>query len=527
MKIDFLGHAGFQVVCGDIRLLLDPWGPDYRPFLGTWRQWPSNRGVFTNLTDLRSPTHVWCSHMHGDHFDPVFLSSVDKDACVILPSFPGTSMRAGFEDLGFKSFIELGHMEAADLDEQTRVVMLLEKPERTEHASLFVQSKDGSFFHNGDTSLDEETFETFRANIAKRIDVFFGQHSDPSSFPHVMNWDADKKARVTVERGEAARLRFCVHVEGLNAQYAIPGAGPVLIRPPGGPLQGLGEQFAAGGPYDFQGVKDALNDAVPDTRVEMLLPGDGLDLTEGVASFHASPMPDERACRIWMDDIGMETEPGSFVPSRDLPTIDSRAPFAALHLGRFVEAANLCPETFRKFDFRFNVRFPDLDCCFALDFRAPPPKWTVEIHPSDEIPSGDHEHFSLLLDSAIWDGFLKNTYCFDEINFSRSFTVDQSERGFSIDFLQLLKSMHDPDLLRGLDAESRLAPNQEHTVLHKGKPCRILSHCPHQGLSLVGLEPDEQGIITCPGHGWKFSVLDGACVLGDTRKSIKAPSGHE
>ena len=37
--------------------------------------------------------------------------------------------------------------------------------------------------------------------------------------------------------------------------------------------------------------------------------------------------------------------------------------------------------------------------------------------------------------------------------------------------------------------------------------------CPHQGLPLLG-EPDREGFITCPWHGYRFDVQTGACVKG-------------
>src|SRR5258708_22028778 len=52
-----------------------------------------------------------------------------------------------------------------------------------------------------------------------------------------------------------------------------------------------------------------------------------------------------------------------------------------------------------------------------------------------------------------------------------------------------------------------------------GKVCAIFSVCPHQGGPL-----DEGGItdgmVTCPWHGWEFSVKTGVCGFND---KIKQP----
>jgi hypothetical protein len=40
--------------------------------------------------------------------------------------------------------------------------------------------------------------------------------------------------------------------------------------------------------------------------------------------------------------------------------------------------------------------------------------------------------------------------------------------------------------------------------------------CPHQGLPLDG-EPDDDGVITCPWHGYRFDARTGACLSGQIR----------
>jgi nitrite reductase/ring-hydroxylating ferredoxin subunit len=39
--------------------------------------------------------------------------------------------------------------------------------------------------------------------------------------------------------------------------------------------------------------------------------------------------------------------------------------------------------------------------------------------------------------------------------------------------------------------------------------------CPHEGYGLTQGELDEEGVLTCAWHNWKFRVSDGACLLGE------------
>jgi nitrite reductase/ring-hydroxylating ferredoxin subunit len=54
---------------------------------------------------------------------------------------------------------------------------------------------------------------------------------------------------------------------------------------------------------------------------------------------------------------------------------------------------------------------------------------------------------------------------------------------------------------------------QRTCLLGDGTKVNIPTVCPHQGLPL-STEPDAQGIITCPWHGYRFDVRTGDCVSG-------------
>lgn len=52
-------------------------------------------------------------------------------------------------------------------------------------------------------------------------------------------------------------------------------------------------------------------------------------------------------------------------------------------------------------------------------------------------------------------------------------------------------------------------------TLADGSKTEIPLRCPHWGLPLDA-EPDADGIITCPWHGYRFDARTGACVSGQT-----------
>jgi len=62
------------------------------------------------------------------------------------------------------------------------------------------------------------------------------------------------------------------------------------------------------------------------------------------------------------------------------------------------------------------------------------------------------------------------------------------------------------------------AARRERKSVHlaDGTPCEVPRLCPHQGLPLDA-EPDADGVITCPWHGFRFDARTGQCVSGQIR----------
>ena len=44
---------------------------------------------------------------------------------------------------------------------------------------------------------------------------------------------------------------------------------------------------------------------------------------------------------------------------------------------------------------------------------------------------------------------------------------------------------------------------------HQGRYLAIDDICPHMGASLGGGYLDEEGVVTCPWHAWRFNACDG------------------
>ncbi len=58
------------------------------------------------------------------------------------------------------------------------------------------------------------------------------------------------------------------------------------------------------------------------------------------------------------------------------------------------------------------------------------------------------------------------------------------------------------------------APRQVAVFRSRGSTFAIDNRCPHEGYPLAQGTVDEQGVLTCHWHNWRFRLSDGRCVLG-------------
>ena len=87
MQINFIGHATFELVDGDTRILIDP-------FLA-----PNNPAAKVSADDV-DPTHILITHGHQDHLaDAVAVAKRTGAPCVAITELAGWLGEQGVEDV--------------------------------------------------------------------------------------------------------------------------------------------------------------------------------------------------------------------------------------------------------------------------------------------------------------------------------------------------------------------------------------------------------------------------------------------
>ncbi len=224
MRVTLTGHAGLFVEAGGTTVLCDPW---FNPaYFGSWFPFPDNAGVSSDV--IGSPTYLYISHLHHDHFDPAYLARhVSKDATVLLPEFPFDELRHELEAIGFTSFVQTTAGVPVDLD-GIRVAIWTE-----------TTPADGPL---GDSAIavDDGTTRLFNQNDCRLTDldsvVSFGpydlhllQFSGAIWYPMVYRFDDAEMARVGREKRANQMRRALRYIAAVGADHVVPFAGPAAF----------------------------------------------------------------------------------------------------------------------------------------------------------------------------------------------------------------------------------------------------------------------------------------------------------
>lgn len=105
MRLRYIGHSSVTIETAARRIVCDPWwsGP---AFAGQWFQYPLPR---PEIADIEKADFIFVSQGHEDHLHVPTLRTLRKEAVVLIPEMPDTTLRDVFTTLGFRHIVELRH----------------------------------------------------------------------------------------------------------------------------------------------------------------------------------------------------------------------------------------------------------------------------------------------------------------------------------------------------------------------------------------------------------------------------------
>jgi hypothetical protein len=204
---------------------MDHWEAGSTAFLGTWSRLEKEKLSREVGKSVLTPSAIWCSHEHGDHFDKIYLEKADKKATILCPAFVDKTMLSYYKKNGYKDIAVLNNNEEL-LIEGVSLRLLFERPFYTCHSSCLLEVAGKKILHNADTTITKEFLSN---NDIKNLNVLIAQYTNPSPYPLIVDMDSDTASSIVKEQHESALANFVNYCNWTNAEYAVPCAGPVHI----------------------------------------------------------------------------------------------------------------------------------------------------------------------------------------------------------------------------------------------------------------------------------------------------------
>ncbi|HLY14495.1 MAG TPA: Rieske 2Fe-2S domain-containing protein [Candidatus Limnocylindrales bacterium] len=529
MRVTFLGQAGLFIETRAGSILCDPWfSPAY---FGSWFPFPANDGIDPAL--IGSPTYLYISHLHHDHFDPAWLSEhVSKDATVLLPDYLIDDLRHELHGLGFRRFVETADGEPIELAGGLKVMI-----------EALTAPTDGPI---GDSALlvDDGQTRVLNMNDSRPpdpdkllalgpIDLLFLQFSGAIWYPMVYEFPERAKITLAHKKRVVQLARAQRYIEIIDPAFVVPSAGPPCF---------LDDDL-----FEYNDLRRDPANIFPDQEVfldylaeagigggRLMLPGSAGELTP--SSFDVShPVPEAEVRRIfdqrepYLREYQARIRPlldaeharwargGAPLPDPGAP--DSDEPLEPLDLVAELKAW-----------FEPLMGFGELTCSgigapVLLDLRGP--------QGLAAIPEGQPAGIVLdFVDQLVrpWDGVETPRYIFRidrpliEV-LVREHEVDWVNSLFlSMRFRAARKGPYNEyvytwfkclDLERLQYAEGFYAEKAKSEGSFVLDGWEIQRRCPHMKADLTRFATIEKGVLTCSLHGWQYELASGRCLTSE------------
>ena len=510
MRITFLGQAGLYIETSHGTILCDPW---FNPaYFGSWFPFPSNAEIDPRA--IGSPDYLYVSHLHHDHYDPVFLRDhVSKDATVLLPDYPLDHLEQALRGLGFTRFIHSQNGVPFRAGALRLMILALVAPTDGPIGDSGLALDDGQvrlFNQNDSRPVDLTPLEAFAP-----LDAHFLQFSGAIWFPMVYNFNHKVKEAFGRKKRTTEMARALRYAREVDARFVFPSAGPPCF---------LDDDL-----FHFNDLDRDPTNTFPDQTVfleymqesgmpngRLVIPGSVVELkTQRCCVRH--PVPDDEVAAIFADKGAYLRE----YQSRVRPWLEAER--SSWRRG----TADILPALQEWFEPL--LAQADLTCA-GVNGRV-----LLDLGPDQIIidflerrvyrHEGQTYRYRFGIDPALVESCIARHEedWVNELFLSCRFEAER-DGAYNEYVYNFFKGLSPERLQYAEGFYAEQSPVQE---LWECDGYLVQKRCPHLKADLSRFAEVEDGILTCTMHGWQFELATGRCLTSDDRKLFTKKKGEE
>ena len=215
MKFTVISHACLYVEHNNTKLLIDPWivGSCY------WRSWWNYPEVNKELLNSLSPTHIYITHLHWDHFHGPSLRRFHKDnPKILLPKHFNKRMKKDMlRDFKFSNIVELDHGKRTSIDDDFIITSYQFNPIIID-SSLVIEADETTLLNVNDSKTFGLSLKHI-LNNHKKIDFAFRSHSSATATPHcIKGMNVEESDRTPLDYAND----FIAFAKFTRSKYIVP-----------------------------------------------------------------------------------------------------------------------------------------------------------------------------------------------------------------------------------------------------------------------------------------------------------------
>jgi len=239
MQVQYITNACLLFTLSDgVSILSDPWLSD-GIYHGTMFNYPPIPDALKSRYLSLRPNHIYISHLHGDHFDPLTLAHFDKSTSILIGRFPTPVMLLAVKRLGFQNVLEVDFGKPTSLGgHQIYIYPQLSGSSddlRNDSGididtSILIQDKNGQkCFFAVDNPLQKRHAEFLKAAHSP-IDLAILPYTGASIYPFCYkNYSDSQKLDRSKKLRETKLDRFVELSKAIGARRIVPAAGSFVL----------------------------------------------------------------------------------------------------------------------------------------------------------------------------------------------------------------------------------------------------------------------------------------------------------
>jgi UDP-MurNAc hydroxylase len=422
MQLEFLGHAGFIVAHGKIRVACDPWLSPLGAFHASWFQYPCNHHLWDR--DYRDLAAVVITNERQDHLDAGFLSGkLSPETPIVVPRSPSRSLWNTVRQACANPIIEVKPGTEHSFGEGLRLVFTTNETADSRFAAATFRTREAVLLNMNRLRLKPKQRDVLKARTGGRIDALLIQGAAPDWNPlRCRHSDERMSALSLVKRVEQLEYAYQA-LDQMPPRVACPFAGPPAFLED--PLFRYNDDAGGKGLLpDQKRAHDWLRQRGYQRRIEIPLPGDRVNLMSGEFTPDQAMRQqfsfEEKDAYLQAYAERMRPAITAHVNGLPRPTEDLFEPFRAYvrRLGEMNDAV----QSDLKLEIRFLVEGPH-----GGDFLVRCDAGELTVEHTNSLPEEEHPAPCTVSLDAVWlNQIVHHHLTWDDLFQSLRFSVEQS-----------------------------------------------------------------------------------------------------